>query len=364
MKWINTTLVTVIFIKVFCLSAKAEDGHQLWLKQPTPSPVNVICVKKSPVLDIAIKELKDGWHGTPDATVTLQLKPVKSIKDDGFLLENSNVSANSELGILYGVYELLRRQATGQTVNHVLSNPSYRQRILNHWDNLNGTVERGYAGNSIFWRNEKDSLTITPKDKTLWHEYARANASIGINGTVLNNVNASPLILTAGYLKKVKTIAEVLRPYGVKTYLSVNFSSPVKIGGLKTADPLDPDVKRWWKEKIQEIYKLIPDFGGFLVKANSEGQPGPQDFGRTHVDGANMMADALKPYHGIVMWRAFVYSPSDQDRVMQAYSEFLPFDGQFRENVIIPGKKRPFGFSAPRTIQSAFWRYEKNSGHA
>ena len=361
MKWIQTTLVTVIFIKFFCLSAKAEDGHQLWLKKQNSSPVNIICAKKNQVLDIAIKELKDGWNGSPDATVTLQLKPVKSIKDDGFLLENSRVSANSELGILYGVYELLRRQATGQTVNDVLSNPSYRHRILNHWDNLNGTVERGYAGHSIFWRNEKDSLTVTPKDKTLWHEYARANASIGINGTVLNNVNASPLILTAGYLKKVKTIAGVLRPYGVKTYLAVNFSSPVKIGGLKTADPLDPAVKKWWKEKIQEIYKLIPDFGGFLVKANSEGQPGPQDFGRTHVDGANMMADALKPYHGIVMWRAFVYSPSDQDRVMQAYAEFLPFDGQFRKNVIIQVKNGPLDFQPREPFSPLFGGMKKTA---
>lgn len=341
--------------------AKAEDGHQLWLKKQNPFPVNIICTKKSPVLDIAVKELKDGWNGIPDATVTLQLKPVKSIKDDGFLLENSRVSANSELGILYGVYELLRRQATGQTVNHVLSNPSYRHRILNHWDNLNGTVERGYAGHSIFWRNEKDSLTITPEDKTLWNEYARANASIGINGTVLNNVNASPLILTAGYLKKVRAIADVLRPYGVKTYLAVNFSSPVKIGGLKTADPLDPAVKKWWKDKIQEIYKLIPDFGGFLVKANSEGQPGPQDFGRTHVDGANMMADALKPYHGIVMWRAFVYNPSDQDRVMQAYSEFLPFDGQFRENVIIQVKNGPLDFQPREPFSPLFGGMKKTA---
>lgn len=361
MKCIKTTLITIIFIKVFCLSIKAEDGHQLWLNKPTAIPVNVICTKKSAVLDIAIKELRNGWNGTPNATITLNVKFEKSIKTDGFILENSGIRSNSELGILYGVYELLRRQATGQSVNNVLSNPSYMHRILNHWDNLNGSVERGYAGNSIFWRNEEDSLSITHEDKTLWREYARANASIGINGTVLNNVNASPLILTAKYLKKVKVIAEVLRPYGVKIYLSVNFSSPVKIGGLKTSDPLDHDVKRWWSDKTQEIYKLIPDFGGFLVKANSEGQPGPQDFGRTHVDGANMMADALKPHNGIVMWRAFVYSPSDKDRVMQAYSEFLPFDGQFRENVIIQVKNGPLDFQPREPFSPLFGGMKKTA---
>ncbi len=210
---------------------------------------------------------------------------------------------------LYGVYELLRRQQTGEPVKEMICNPSYEARVLNHWDNPDGSIERGYAGRSIFWRKGENSLVVTENDKILWKEYARANASVGINGAVLNNVNASPLMLSKEYLERVKAIAEVLRPYGIKTYLSVKFSSPSLIGGLKTSDPLSPDVIKWWKDKVQEIYSMIPDFGGFLVKASSEGQPGPQDYGRTHADGANMLADALKPFGGIVMWRAFVYSP-------------------------------------------------------
>jgi alpha-glucuronidase len=264
------------------------------------------------------------------------------------------VQANTDPGILYGVYELLRRQKTGQPVKNVISNPSYELRLLNHWDNLDGTIERGYAGHSIFWRNEKDSLTVTEQDRILWQEYARANASIGINGTVLNNVNSSPRILAAGTLHKVKAIADVLRPYGIRVYLSVNFSSPAVLGKLKTSDPSDKEVINWWKAKVEEIYLMIPDFGGFLVKANSEGQPGPQDFGRTHADGANMMADALKPYGGIVMWRAFVYSPEGNDRAMQAYLEFMPFDGQFRENVIIQVKNGPVDFQPREPFNPLF----------
>ena len=361
MRFTKTIILGFLFLKVLCLPVKADDGHQLWLKKHTALPVSVICSKKSAILDIAVKELKDGWSGIPNSKITLNLKSTPSIEADGFILDNNGIRSNSELGILYGVYELLRRQQTGQAVANISSSPSYRHRILNHWDNLNGSVERGYAGRSIFWRNEKDSLTVTEKDKALWLEYARANASIGINGTVLNNVNASPLILTSDYLKKVKAIADILRPYGVKTFLSVNFSSPVKIGGLKTSDPLDPEVKKWWNSKIQEIYKIIPDFGGFLVKANSEGQPGPQDYGRTHADGANMMADALKKYKGIVMWRAFVYSPSDQDRVMQAYAEFLPLDGQFRENVIIQVKNGPLDFQPREPFSPLFGGLKKTA---
>ena len=356
---IKTVLLALLLTHLVFTITKADDGHDLWLKKRVALPVNIICTQKSAVLDIAIKELKAGWAGMPNATCTFHIKPVKSGKKDGFTLENNGITSHSELGILYGVYDLLRRQAIGEKPAKVVSDPSYMYRILNHWDNLNGSVERGYAGKSIFWRNEKDALTVTSEDKTRWLAYARANASIGINDTVLNNVNASPLILTADYLKKVKAIADILRPYGVKTYLSVNFSSPVKIGGLKTADPLDPGVKKWWRDKIKEIYKSIPDFGGFLVKANSEGQPGPQDFGRTHVDGANMMADALKPYNGIVMWRAFVYSPSNQDRVMQAYSEFLPLDGQFRDNVIIQVKNGPLDFQPREPFSPLFGGMQK-----
>ena len=356
---IKTALLAILLTHLVFAIAKADDGHELWLKKRVALPVNVICAQKSAVLEIAIKELKAGWAGTPNATCTFHIKPAESGKKDGFILENNGITSTSELGILYGVYDLLRRQAIGEKAAKVVSNPSYMYRILNHWDNLNGSIERGYAGKSIFWRDEKDALTVTIEDETRWRAYARANASIGINGTVLNNVNASPLILTADYLKKVKAIADILRPYGVKTYLSVNFSSPVKIGGLKTADPLDAGVKKWWGDKIKEIYKSIPDFGGFLVKANSEGQPGPQDFGRTHVDGANMMADALKPYHGIVMWRAFVYSPSNQDRMMQAYSEFLPLDGQFRDNVIIQVKNGPLDFQPREPFSPLFGSMQK-----
>ena len=361
MKWITTTLITILFINLMMLSAKAEDGHELWLPKRKAAPVKVTSDKKSPTLDIAIQELKAGWNGKPGATIVLNVKFSEAIKNDGFEIGNNEIRANTDAGVLYGVYELLRRQATGQTTASIRSNPSYMHRILNHWDNLNGSVERGYAGKSIFWRDEKDSLTVTAKDKMLWMEYARANASIGINGTVLNNVNASPAILSAKYLKKVKAIAAVLRPYGLKTYLSVNFSSPMRIGGLKTADPLNPEVKQWWVDKVREIYQLIPDFGGLVVKANSEGQPGPQDFGRTHVDGANMLADALKPYKGIVMWRAFVYSPSKMDRVMQAYTEFMPFDGQFRDNVIIQVKNGPLDFQPREPFSPLFGGMKKTA---
>jgi len=361
MKFISRSIIILCTLSALHIKTSAEDGHQLWLNQRTPISVNIICAKKSAVMNIAIKELTDGWNGPSGMKFKLSISPEKSIKGDGFILDNTGIKANTELGILYGTYELLRRQKTGKMTGHFASDPSYMHRILNHWDNLDGSVERGYAGSSIFWRNEKNAITVTENDKMRWREYARANASIGINGTVLNNVNASPLILTSVYLKKVKAIAGVLRPYGVKVYLSVNFSSPVKTGGLKTSYPLDPEVKKWWAMKIKEIYHLIHDFGGFLVKANSEGQPGPQDFGRTHADGANMIADALKPYKGIVMWRAFVYSPSDKDRVMQAHSEFLPLDGQFRENVIIQIKNGPLDFQPREPFSPLFGALKKTA---
>ena len=244
-------------------------------------------------------------------------------------------------GLLYAAYHLLRMQATGQnvTATQTTENPAYSLRILNHWDNMDRTVERGYAGQSL-WNWEELPNTLSDRYK----EYARANASIGINGTVLNNVNASPQILSTEYLQKVKALADIFRPYGLRVYLSVNFASPMALDSLSTADPLDKKVIRWWKNKVKEIYRIIPDFGGFLVKANSEGQPGPCDFGRTHAEGANMLADALKPYKGIVMWRAFVYSPSDADRAKQAYLEFEPLDGQFRNNVIVQVKNGPIDF--------------------
>lgn len=353
-------VLTIFLLLAIVVSSKAEDGHDLWLRTHKSNPVKVVCNKQSATIDIAKNELEKGWLGKAGATVALNVLSNKLIKGDGYKLHASGVSANTEAGILYGVFDLLRRQQTGRAVVGILSNPSYGLRILNHWDNLNGTIERGYAGPSIFWRDEA-TPTITERDKQLWTEYARANASIGINGAVLNNVNASPKMLGADILQKVKAIADVLRPYGIKTFLSVNFSSPARLGGLKTSDPIDKEVIRWWTEKVKEIYALVPDFGGFLVKANSEGQPGPQDFGRTHADGANMMADILKPYGGIVMWRAFVYSPSDKDRAKQAYKEFMPLDGKFRDNVIIQVKNGPIDFQPREPFSPLFGAMKKTS---
>lgn len=354
MKQLISNIVLVLI--AFCLHA--EDGHGLWLRNKKAFPVNVICTKTSATLNIAINELKQGWQGTVGATVNLELVNDKSIKNDGFILKGNTIQASTEIGILYGVYELLRMQQTKHRIQTKLYNPSYQLRILNHWDNIDGTIERGYAGNSIFWRVD-NPFTVTEKDVSLWQEYARANASIGINGSVLDNVNSAPEILTANYLNRAKAIADILRPYGVKTYLSVKFSSPSLIGGLKTSDPLNPEVINWWKEKIKEIYSLIPDFGGLLIKASSEGQPGPQDYGRTHADGANMLADVLKPYNGIVMWRAFVYSPNDRDRAKQAYNEFMPLDGQFRDNVIIQVKNGPVDFQPREPFSPLFGSMKK-----
>ncbi|PJJ85065.1 alpha-glucuronidase [Mucilaginibacter auburnensis] len=341
------------------LCAKADDGHNLWLR-----PVNAKAVKvtganpKSATLAIAKKEIEQAWLGTAGATVKLKLVKDPTLKADGFKIAGNTVSATTESGILYGVYEMLRRQQTGN-ISNVVSNPSYQIRILNHWDNLNGSIERGYAGNSIFWRAGDNAFTVTDADKKRWEEYARANASIGINASVLNNVNASPNMLGEKELARMKAIAAVLRPYGIKTYLAINFASPMRLGGLKTADPLDPEVIKWWKAKVAEVYKLVPDFGGFLVKANSEGQPGPQDFKRTHADGANMLADALKPYKGIVMWRAFVYNAEEKDRAKQAYLEFMPFDGKFRDNVIIQVKNGPIDFQPREPFSPLFGAMKK-----
>jgi alpha-glucuronidase len=340
-------------------SAKADDGHNLWLRPVKAKPVKVLGANaKSVMMGIAKKEIEQRWLGTENATVEFRIVKDPTVKADGFKITGNAISATSESGILYGVYELLRRQQTGDLSN-VISNPSYQRRILNHWDNLNGTIERGYAGGSIFWRTGSNEFIVTDKDKQLWEEYARANASIGINGSVLNNVNASALILDQNHLERLKAIAAVLRPYGIKTYLSVNFASPIGLGKLANADPLNPEVVKWWKAKVAEIYKIVPDFGGFLVKANSEGQPGPQDYKRTHVDGANMLADALKPHNGIVMWRAFVYNASEKDRAKQAYLEFMPFDGQFRDNVIIQVKNGPIDFQPREPFSPLFGALKK-----
>lgn len=298
--------------------------------------------RQSPTLNIAVEELQQAWKGAP---VRLVIQKDKQLQAEGFRIRHEDnkitLTSPTETGLLYAAYHLLRMQETGQNVveAQTTENPAYNLRILNHWDNMDRTVERGYAGQSL-WNWEELPNTLSDRYK----EYARANASIGINGTVLNNVNASPKILSAEYLQKVKALADIFRPYGLRVYLSVNFASPMALDSLSTADPLDKEVIRWWKNKVKEIYRIIPDFGGFLVKANSEGQPGPCDFGRTHAEGANMLADALKPYKGIVMWRAFVYSPSDADRAKQAYLEFEPLDGQFRNNVIVQVKNGPIDF--------------------
>lgn len=342
-----------------CLPGKADNGRELWLRRHAAKPVKILTASRLPLVAVAKQELEEGWTGSAGATLRLIIKKDALVKDDGFKLDSLAIQANTEAGILYGAFELLRRQQTGEPVNGLVSNPSYQRRILDHWDNLDGSIERGYAGLSIFWKKDNEQQAITEADRELWRAYARANAAIGINGAVLNNVNASPKILDAAILRKVQVIAGVLRSYGVKTYLSVNFSSPVSLGGLKTADPLAPEVVQWWKNKIKEIYTLVPDFGGFLVKANSEGQPGPQDFGRTHADGANMLAGLLKPFGGMVMWRAFVYNPNEKDRAKQAYTEFMPLDGRFDDNVIVQVKNGPIDFQPREPFNPLFGAMKK-----
>ncbi len=323
-------------------TAWAYDGSCLWLSGADNDNQAVITVpkSKSPTVAIAAEELNKSWHGEP---LRLEIKRDKHLGNEGFRVYRDKkglvLSANNDLGLLYGSYALLRDNAAGKAIALREETPAYNVRVLNHWDNLDGTIERGYSGHSI-WNWDELPDVVSPR----YREYARANASVGINGVVLNNVNASSKILSAEYLAKVAKIADVFRPYGIKVYLSANFAAPMQLGGLKTADPLEPEVAAWWKAKADEIYKLIPDFGGFLVKANSEGQPGPCDFDRTHAEGANMMARALKPHGGIVRWRAFVYSPADADRAKQAYIEFQPLDGKFDDNVIVQIKNGPIDF--------------------
>lgn len=297
--------------------------------------------------------------GTPEVNAGIVVDTTLDLKHDGFMIKDTpdgrKVMAKTDLGAMYGTYALQRLERTGKADGEldIREEPSYERRILNHWDNLDNTVERGYAGWSIWHWGE-------PVPVELIKEYARLNASVGINGSVLNNVNATPEMLRRDYLERVAEIADIMRPYGVRVYLSVNFSSPAQLGGLPDSDPLRPEVQKWWADKVAEIYGLIPDFGGFLVKANSEGLPGPQDFGRTHADGANMLADALKPFDGIVMWRAFVYSPKSSDRACQAYDEFAPLDGQFRDNVLIQIKNGPVDFQ-PREPFSPLFGHMPNT---
>lgn len=378
----------LLLVISFCIAAigqlAAEDGSRLWLRfQPQEkSTLPPFTRLRGDASSVALMEFQHAWQemsgnclpeNGSDRSHTLLIGTLKNgevrklIKSkelhepgiEGYIIrtvEQGNrrttvVASAGEAGLLYGVYHLLRHIQTGHFSNKVeiTEQPRYDLRILNHWDNLNGTVERGYAGYSI-WQWDKLPGEISP----LYREYARANASIGINATVLNNVNATPDILTKEYLEKVKLIADELRPFHIKVYLSINFSSPKELGGLENSDPLQPEVAQWWKNKADEIYRIIPDFGGFLVKANSEGLPGPQDYGRTHAEGANMLADALKPHGGIVMWRAFVYNPTEEDRAKQAYSEFMPLDGQFRDNVIIQVKNGPVDFQPREPFSPLF----------
>lgn len=296
----------------------------------------------------------------PSVRAEIIVDPALDLANDGFIIqgsrENRVIKAKTETGSLYGKYTLNRLERTGKAegVLDIKEEPSFERRILNHWDNLDNTIERGYAGWSIWHWGEP-----VPVDRI--RDYARLNASIGINGSVLNNVNATPEILSREKLERVAQIAEIIRPYGIRVYLSVNFSSPAALGGLSTSDPLAPEVSQWWADKVKEIYSLIPDFGGFLVKANSEGLPGPQDYGRTHADGANMLADVLAPYDGIVMWRAFVYAPNSADRANQAYEEFVPLDGKFRDNVLIQIKNGPVDFQPREPFSPLFGAMSKTA---
>ncbi len=339
--------IFLLFLCLFTLHTYAEDGSRLWLRYEASANAQV-----SGVLGTAMDELQTNWNGLP---VVLKLQ--KGMPKEGYRIttdgERINIFAGTDRGLLYGAYHLLRLQGMGTASKtlDITEQPAYEWRILDHWDNPNGTVERGFSGHSIFWEN--------PCEAAL-QQYARANASVGINGAVLNNVNAKPQTLDSENLKQVQWIADILRPYGIRVFLSVNFASPIRLGGLPTADPLNKEVIRWWNQKADEIYRLIPDFGGFLVKANSEGEPGPCDFGRSHAEGANMLARALKRHKGIVMWRTFVYAPNDPDRAKQAYKEFMPLDGQFLDNVILQVKNGPIDFQ-PREPYSPLFTSMKST---
>jgi alpha-glucuronidase len=387
--------LAALLLITFFAQARAENGYRLWLRYDAitnkalkASYVNtlhqLIFPASSPTLLAAKNELQNGLKGliqftpaqansmvehsliigTPNSSSFLRdgrfKEKLSGLNTDGYFITTINlngknctvIGGNTDAGVLYGVFNLLRLLQTHQPISNlnISEQPAIACRILDHWDNLNRTVERGYAGSSL-WNWHKLPDYIDPR----YIDYARANASVGINGTVLNNVNANILSLSKTYLLKAAALANTFRPYGIKVYLSAKFSAPVELGGLKTSDPLDPEVRRWWADKVNEIYTIIPDFGGFLVKANSEGQPGPQSYGRTHADGANMLADALAPHHGIVMWRAFVYDNNvPDDRAKQAYKEFKPLDRQFRSNVIIQVKNGAIDFQPREPFHPLF----------
>ena len=387
-------LIFLVFITTF--SVKAQKDYKLWLQFDKITDTRlaseyrsrlqgIVSFGNSETSKIATKELETGIFymlenepkvfseikgenkiivGSKSSLSTEIQKAVGSnfdkINDEGFIIKSISlnnkkhilITGKKEVGVLYGVYNFLRLIQTNKSIQdlNIADSPKTNIRILNHWDNLDRTVERGYAGFSLWnWQKLPDFIDQR------YIDYARANASVGINGTVLTNVNANALILTPQYLEKVEALANVFRSYGIKLYLTARFSAPIEIGGLKTADPKDADVANWWKNKAAEIYKRIPDFGGFLVKANSEGQPGPQNYGRDHVDGANMLADAVAPFGGVIMWRAFVYSEHDaNDRAKQAYAEFQPYDGKFRENVIVQVKNGAIDFQPREPFHPLF----------
>ena len=334
-----------------------KNGHDLWLGDIT---VTGNASAQKAVWQRELELIDKNALGVSEIGVDASGVYNKALGDEGFSIncigKHVSVTANTDAARLYAMFYLKRMADCGEHIGDKFLKtevPAFRYRILNHWDNPNLTVERGYAGKSL-WKWEELPGAIRPE----YEEYARANASIGINGTVLNNVNADARMLSREYLEKVKVLADIFRPYGIKVYLSLNFAAPKHLANLKTSDPLDKDVIKWWNDKVAEIYSIIPDFGGFLVKANSEGQSGPQDYGRTHADGANMIADAVKPYGGIVMWRAFVYAAESPDRAKQAVEEFKPLDGQFRDNVIIQIKNGPVDFQPREPFSPLFGQLE------
>jgi alpha-glucuronidase len=393
---VNSALTLACFLVLHTAAAHAETGYDLWLRyvpvddsalrEAYRRAVTVLVLPStSATARVTRDELRRGFKGllqmdvpiaasvaSDGALVVGTPKSVPALADlgwgvdldragaDGYLIRSATIdrrrvtviASASDVGALRGAFHFLRLIQTRQPVAplDLAERPRIDRRLLNHWDNLDGTIERGYAGPSLWAWNELPGRV----DRRI-EDYARANASIGINGTVLNNVNAHPDMLTTPYLEKVAAIAGTLRPYGIKVYLSANFAAPRTLGKLPTADPLDADVARWWRDKAAEIYARIPDFGGFVVKANSEGQPGPQEYGRTHADGANVLADALAPHGGIVMWRAFVYDEKvDADRIKRAYLEFTPLDGRFRDNVIVQVKNGPLDFQPREPFSPLF----------
>lgn len=398
----NLFILWVFFLAGAAQVSNAEDGYDMWLRyQPVADKTlrkiyqqqfNQILVEgNTPGLSVAAAELQRGLSGLLDKPVAITNKKLSkqalvvgtpanspliaslqlgdrlaALGDEGYLIEQTRINkrpvtiiaANSDVGVLYGSFHLLRLIQTQQSLDKIsiASAPKLQHRVINHWDNLNRVVERGYAGLSLW-----DWGTLPEHKSQRYVDYARVNASLGINGTVLNNVNADPRVLSDQFLQKIAALADVFRPYGIKVYLSINYNSPRAFGDLDLADPFDPRVQQWWKDRTKKVYEYIPDFGGYLVKANSEGQPGPQDYGRNHADGANMLAAALKPYGGVVFWRAFVYHPDIGDRFRGSYDEFKPLDGKFADNVILQVKNGPIDFQPREPYSPLFSAMEKTN---